>query len=232
MPHAADPGAAPSLLSAAAPLVSMPEIAALAKVRRPVVSTWRRRYANFPPAVEDSSGRPLFDGRQVADWLITTGLGNTDPAQLRSEVALFGIAAQRSRFSPWQLTQIAGSLLCLRHLDGVPLTADGAQDDHQLWATLVRRAERMDAEDELLLRELRSADATAAPLAHRAEALVEAAYDERGAYEWLLASRSRLGLDALTADAEAPELQLLLAQLADLPTRLRRGGSDKGGGAR
>jgi hypothetical protein len=45
----------------------MPEIAALAKVRRPVVSTWRRRYANFPPAVEDSSGRPLFDGRQVAD---------------------------------------------------------------------------------------------------------------------------------------------------------------------
>jgi hypothetical protein len=58
---------APPLPSAAAPLVSMPEIAALAKVRRPVVSTWRRRYANFPPAVEDSSGRPLFDGRQVAD---------------------------------------------------------------------------------------------------------------------------------------------------------------------
>ena len=59
-------------------------------------------------------------------------------------------------------------------------------------------------------------DATAAPLARLAEDLVEAAYDERGAYEWLLAARSRLGLDSLAADAVAPELRSLLTQLTDL----------------
>lgn len=212
-------------------LVSMSEIAAFARVKRPVVSTWRRRYPDFPAAVSENAGRPQFDGAQVAEWLIASGLGNADATELRSELALFGIVALRARFTPWQLVETLGSLLCLRRLDGRPL-ADGseasqaeADADGALWSAVLRRAERIDAEDEFVLRELRSVDATAAPLARLAEDLVEAAYDERGAYEWLLASRSRLGLDSLAADAVAPELRSLLTQLTDLRVRLERGES-------
>jgi hypothetical protein len=207
----------------------MSEIAALARVKRPVVSTWRRRHPDFPAALSQNSGRPLFDGAQVAEWLIASGLGNAATTELRSELTLFAIIALRERFTPWQLVETLGSLLCLRRLDGRPLT-DGtngplseAEADRALWLTVLRRAERIDAEDGFVLRELRSLDATAAPLARLAEDLVEAAYDEHGAYEWLLAARSRLGLDSLVADAVAPELRRLLAQLTDLHVRLEQG---------
>ncbi|MFE4797679.1 hypothetical protein ACFRFL_21855 [Streptomyces sp. NPDC056708] len=210
------------------PHVSMSEIAVLARVKRPVVSTWRRRHMDFPAAVAGNAGRPLFDGGQVAGWLISSGLGNTDPAELRSEVALFGIVALKNQFSAWQLIEVLGSLLCLRKLDGRPLVspdAGASVSDQSLWAAVMHRAERMDAEDELVLRELRAADAASVSLVRLAEDLVEAAYDERGAYEWLLSSRSRLGLDGLAADAVAPEFRNLVTQLADLPARLESTGS-------
>lgn len=181
--------------------------------------------------MSETSGRPLFDGAQVAEWLISTGLGNASPTELQSELALFGIIALRERFTPWQLVETLGSLLCLRRLDGRPLTEgtdrslNEADADEALWSAVLRRAGRMDAEDDFVLRELRSLDATAAPLARLAEDLVEAAYDERGAYEWLLTARSRLGLASLAADAVATELRLLLAQLTDLRVRLERDGS-------
>ncbi|NEA34306.1 hypothetical protein G3I17_21990 [Streptomyces sp. SID13031] len=209
----------------------MSDIATFARVKRPVVSTWRRRHPEFPAAVSENSGRPLFDGVQVADWLIASDLGNAAPQELQSELTLFGIIALRERFTPWQLVETLGSLLCLRRLDGRPLADDAnasspdAEADEALWSALLRRAERIDAEDDFVLRELRSIDATAAPLARFAEDLVESAYDERGAYEWLLSARSRLGLDSLTADAVAPELRNLLTQLADLRVRLDRGES-------
>ncbi|WP_190017025.1 hypothetical protein [Streptomyces lucensis] len=212
-------------------LVSLSDIAAFARVKRPVVSTWRRRHPDFPAAVSEDSGRPLFDGAEVAEWLIESGLGNAAAAELRSEVALFGIMALRERFTPWQLVETLGSLLCLRRLDGRPLTdaaiepQGGTEADDALWSALLRRAERIDVEDDFVLRELRALDATAAPLARLAEDLVEAAYDERGAYEWLLAARSRLGLDSLAADAVAPELRRLISQLTDLRLRLEQGES-------
>lgn len=208
------------------PLLSMSEIARLAQVKRPVVSTWRRRHADFPAAVMESVGRPLFDGPAVTEWLIATGLGNADAADLRYGSALFGIAAQADRFGPRQLVEVLGSLLCLRKLDGRPLVDGDAErgvtatkDDDELWAAIQHRAGRMDEEDEFVLRELRSIDAAAAPLARLAEDLIESAYDERGAYEWLLASRSRLGAVALAADAVAPELLSLISELANLPAR-------------
>ncbi|MFJ1582568.1 hypothetical protein ACIOC1_04555 [Streptomyces sp. NPDC088197] len=182
--------------------------------------------------MSEGSGRPLFIGSQVMDWLIASGLGNATPTELRAELALFGIVTLRDRFSPWQLIETLGSLLCLRRLDGQPLyddsadaSAPGIQADEARWSALLRRAERIDPEDEFVLRELRSIDAVAAPLARLAEDMIEAAYDEHGVYEWLLAARSRLGLDALAADAVSPELRSLLIQLTDLRVRLERGES-------
>ncbi|WP_026400500.1 N-6 DNA methylase [Actinomadura rifamycini] len=49
-------------------LVSMSDIAQRTGVRRPAVSNWRRRHANFPAPVRHSPGE-LFDAAQVADWL-------------------------------------------------------------------------------------------------------------------------------------------------------------------
>ncbi|WP_328937463.1 hypothetical protein OG288_12470 [Streptomyces tauricus] len=46
-------------------LVSMSDIATFARVKRLVVSTWRRRHPDFPTEVSENSGRPLFDGAQV-----------------------------------------------------------------------------------------------------------------------------------------------------------------------
>ncbi|WP_344264153.1 hypothetical protein [Streptomyces sodiiphilus] len=209
----------------------MSEIAEFARVRRPVVSTWRRRHPDFPAAVSEDAGRPLFDGARVVEWLLASGRGKADPRELRSELALFGLAALRERFTPRQLVETLGSLLCLRRLDGRPLPenpggpSSGTGTDEELWSAVLRRAERIDVEDEFVLRELRSLDAGAAPLVRLAEELVEAAYDEHGAYEWLLDARTRLGSDSLAADAVAPELHRLLARLADLPLRLEQGES-------
>ncbi|UOE21973.1 hypothetical protein NI17_010270 [Thermobifida halotolerans] len=208
----------------------MPEIAELAQVKRPVVSTWRRRYADFPTPVSETAGRSVFDAAQVAEWLIVTGRGNAALDDLKAELALHGIAAQAHIFGPQRLLEVLGSLLCLRKLDERPLTGDDVDgietaDNQTLWAAVLRRAERMDAEDEFVLRELHSVGEEAAPLARLAEDMVEAAYSERSAYEWLLSARSRLGLHTLAADAAAPELQSLLVQLADLPARTERGES-------
>lgn len=220
-------GIVPELPSVASPagLVSMAEVARMAAVRRPVVSNWRRRHADFPAPVSDLGGRPLFDGGQVVEWLLAGGRGNAETSELRVELVLFGITGLRERFTAWELVETLGSLLCLRHLDGRPLTpSTGGQPDDGAWAAVVERAQRMDAEDDLVLRELTAVGAKAAPLLSYAEALVEAAYGEHGAHEWLLASRRRLGAADLAADAVAPELQHLLVAVADVGGRLERHG--------
>jgi hypothetical protein len=156
----------PQLRSLASPpfLISMSDIVAFARVKRPVVSTWRRRHPDFPVTLSESSGRSLFDSAQVAEWLIASGLGNAAPSELRWELALFGTFALRERFAAWRLVETAGSLLRLRGMDGRPLVdpEEEAGDAH-LWAGLLRRAERIDIEDEFALREVRAIDAAIAP---------------------------------------------------------------------
>jgi hypothetical protein len=129
------------------------------------------------------------------------------------------------RFGPRHLIEIVGSLLCLRHLDGKPLLPESVSgapaSTDEVWGALLHRAERMDPEDEFVLRELRAADSSAVVLARLAEDLIEAAYTARGAFEWLLASRTHLGL---MADALALEFRQLLVQLADLPPRIEQRG--------
>lgn len=206
-------------------LVTMSEIAAMAKVKRSVVSAWRRRHAGFPIPVGENAGGLLFDGQEVVEWLIAAGLGNADPAQLRAELALHSIAAHADRFSPRHLIAIVGSLLCLRHLDEKPLLPDGVSgtpaSTDEAWGALLHRAERMDPEDDFVLRELRAADSSAVVLARLAEDLIEAAYTPQGAFEWLLASRTHR---SLIADALASELRQLLVQLADLRPRIEQRG--------
>lgn len=159
-------------------LLSMTDIAKLAQVDRPLVSTWRRRYADFPrPAVRDGT-RVLFNGADVVRWLTDRDLGNAPASQLQEELALHTIMAYAAEFGARPLVEVTGSLLCLRQLDQRPLP--------DAWEDLLWRAERLDAEDEFVLRELQSADSSAERLAGLAGELAEAA-DVGGAYEWLLA---------------------------------------------
>lgn len=51
------------------PRVTLAQIAAYAQVRRPSVSNWRRRHADFPAAVNDGATPPEFDTQEVAKWL-------------------------------------------------------------------------------------------------------------------------------------------------------------------
>lgn len=54
-------------------LIGIPEIAAIAKVSRPAVSNWRKRYDDFPePRVQSDSG-VLFDLRTIEEWLLARG---------------------------------------------------------------------------------------------------------------------------------------------------------------
>lgn len=50
-------------------VVTMTDIAELARVRRPTVSNWRRRHDDFPKPAEDNGSIPLFDADEIARWL-------------------------------------------------------------------------------------------------------------------------------------------------------------------
>lgn len=49
--------------------VNLQQIARFAQVRRPSVSTWRRRHSDFPAPVDGTPTSPLFDSDEVAQWL-------------------------------------------------------------------------------------------------------------------------------------------------------------------
>lgn len=219
--------AAASSYSSGTPL-SMAEIAELAKVKRPVVSTWRRRH-DFPQPISQTGGRPLFDGEEVVEWLIDTRRGNATAEELRADLVLHGIAAYADRTDPLATIQTLGALLCLRHFDDRPLIGTVSQSAPEAtWDALLRRASRLDPEDDFVLRELKSANGGVdrlTALAAFAENLVEAAYGERGAYEALLAARGKVGLAELAADALLPAVRSLVVDLADLPARLDSEGS-------
>jgi 16S rRNA G966 N2-methylase RsmD len=50
-------------------VVTMTDIAELAKVRRPTVSNWRRRHVDFPKPAKNNGSTPLFDAEEIAHWL-------------------------------------------------------------------------------------------------------------------------------------------------------------------
>lgn len=54
-------------------LIGIPEIADIAKVSRPAVSNWRKRYDDFPePRIQSDSGL-LFDLADIENWLLARG---------------------------------------------------------------------------------------------------------------------------------------------------------------
>lgn len=194
--------------------ITYAEIAALAQVKRPVPTTWARRHSDFPAPVAHEDGRPLFDARAVADWLASTGRGNTDPRRLLAELALHTLAAWRTpALSASVLLGALTSLVCLHQQLDAPV-ADGRP-----WHTLLERAAALDPDDRFLLSELRALpDRTGPALAHLADELIDAAYNPAEAFDWILQARHRLGSHDPAADGPVPAVVRALAALSGVDT--------------
>ncbi|MFF5390892.1 hypothetical protein ACFY5H_21495 [Streptomyces sp. NPDC013012] len=191
------------------------EIAALAQVKRPVPTTWSRRHSDFPEPMTREDGSPLFDAREVVDWLIRTGRGNAEPRRLRAEAALHTLSAWRSSgLSAPALVGALTALICLRQQYDAPV-------GERAWGDLLSQAADLDAEDTFLLSELRAIpdpDHLGPALGALADELTEAAYTPAEAFNWVLDARRRLGSHDLAADEPTPAVARTLAALAGVDT--------------
>ena len=75
-------------MASAAPTLTLQDIADLARVRRPVVSMWRRRpmargrFLPFPEPIGSAGGVEQFSRDDIVDWLERTGRGNNEETRL------------------------------------------------------------------------------------------------------------------------------------------------------
>ncbi len=188
--------------------MSYREIAHLAQVERPVVTTWRRRYPDFPAPTQTLASQPLFPAAAVVEWLLRSGLGNLEPTALRAELTLHTLAAYAQEHGGRRLVLSLGAALCLRHMADAPLPADP-----------MRLAARLDFDGAFLLPDLEEAPALA-DLSGMVEQLIEGAYDTDQAHRFLLDAAARLGWPGLGTEALTPHLVNLIRLAADMPGRL------------
>lgn len=176
------------------PLMSLSDVAHLARVRRPVVSMWRNRATvrgetiAFPASVLIDGSVELFDAESVADWLDRTGRGNNDDARadLYAHVRLPAVSSDRVR-----IDDAIEALLCLRALTGDVL-GDLDIDD------TVDLADAVDPDDVYLFSEVEALGDELPSVAAFVDRLVDAAYTPAGGLDVLRARRSgaRLTLSA------------------------------------
>jgi hypothetical protein len=188
--------------------MTMPEIAGLAGVRRPVVTTWRRRHPDFPAPVEGDAARPLFDAHQVSEWLIRTG--RADAEQVMAELSLHTLASLAAVLPAGELIAAVTALVCLRYLDDDEPLADGTDD---ILERLRTRAARLDPGDEYVAAEIGRLPGELEVLAADVDDLIEAAWGCAGAFERIMRERARFGTADLLVNAVTPALARLMAEL-------------------
>lgn len=194
-------------------LMSMTEIAGLARVQRPVVTTWRRRYDDFPAPVGGDAMSPLFDSRQVAAWLIATG--RDKEGRIESDVSLHALAGLGAGMASRDLVAAVTALICLRALDDEPLATASCDD-------LMRRVARIDPHDTCLLSETALLPADTGGLAAAVDELVEAAWGCQEAFERIMSAGQRFKVGDLYARTVASRLARLAAKLSSAPERARQ----------
>lgn len=177
--------------------LSLADVARLAGVKRPVASMWRKRgLAGRPFPAADAQGR--FAAEEIADWLEATGRGNNPEA--RADLA---IQAAASAWLPAQDREALLALLAARAVLDEPLTSYGLDD-------LVDEIDALDPDDDFLLSEVEALAAASFPSrAAQADAIAEAAWNPRAAYDRLLEAQPGAGRD----ERLHPDLLELLAGL-------------------
>ena len=153
--------------------ISLPDIARLAGVQRPVVSMWRRRpkvrgiILPFPAPVERDGTRELFDTEEVLSWLERTGRGNAADPRLAGSL-LDG--AMRS--DDLEVLEALWALVALTGRDLAELEGDDILD----------LADAADPDDVMILGELEAAGEALPSATARALATSEAAYGPAAAW--------------------------------------------------
>ncbi|TFC44341.1 hypothetical protein [Cryobacterium shii] len=192
-------------------LLTMSDVAALARVQRPVVSVWRSRAADsdspFPAPVTRLRGRELFDARQVGQWLAETHRGNNPEAS--ADAAAHAVLNDETRAAEQSFSAVT-ALLALRSVTGGPLGALSARD-------LLDAADEHDPDDALFYREVEGLGDGLVSLAGYVDDLVEASYGEAAAFERLMADRFKRDLRDLSDTALSnPALDLIAETAAAL----------------
>ncbi|MGI8335258.1 hypothetical protein ACRYCC_35360 [Actinomadura scrupuli] len=200
-----------------AQLMSMTEIAELANVRRPVVTTWRRRHETFPKPSAGDQAHPLFDSEQIVSWLVETG--RAQRSTIEGDLRLYTLARLGAQMPPRALISSLTALICLRHLTDDELD-DGTPG---LIARLRELAQGVDPDDRLLLSEIRAVRASWLPQV--VDDLVEAAWGTQNAFERVMEVRERLGAVELSVDRLDPTLVGLIAKLTDAVQQADRDGA-------
>ncbi len=200
--------------------MSMAEIAELADVRRPVVTTWRRRHPDFPAPVDGDALGLLFDAREVANWLIATGRDKY--GRIEADLNLHTLAGLGALLPAKDLIALLTALVCLRYLDDDEPLADGTDDIH---GAVLNRAEQRDPGDEFLMSEVDLLAPDMGWLVSAVDDLVEAAWGCEAAFERIMRARSQFKAADLYARTVAPELARLIAELSGAAERAARSGT-------
>ena len=192
-----------------AALLGLSDIAALARVSRPLVSVWRRRKAAsttpFPAPATGPGGRELFDAAEVASWLMASGLGNNPNAS--DDVALFALLAGTDRAGAATAADVVSALLVLAAAHDEPLAGMSR-------AALLDLADDVDPHDDAVYSELAALGDDLEEWAARTDVVVSAAYTPRAAFSALLAAPVPLGTPGSASARISPELSTFVARVA------------------
>lgn len=189
--------------------ISLPDIARLAQVQRPVVSTWRSRSAGsnhpFPPPILHDQGQDWFAVEEIVDWLETTGRGNNP--SVREDAPAFATLTGQSAKGDETVWLGITALLCLSAITGRVLAGLSTGE-------LLELADDVDENDSFLYSELTDVGERLEPLAGYADGLGTAAYSPSAAFEKLMGERFRLFVPDHGAMALTPMARRLVGLLA------------------
>ena len=190
-------------------LISLADVARLARVQRPVVSMWRSRSAAtdspFPTPIERAGPQELFDAEQVVSWLELTGRGNNP--DVRADVAAFTSLTDVSSLGDETVFDGLTGLLTLKAITGEQLGGLGTD-------ALLDLADDADPDDSLLLRELTALGEDLSAMAAHVDGLSDADFSPAGAFERLMRDRFRRHLPGHAVVALRDHARSLVAQVA------------------
>lgn len=199
--------------------MTLSDVAALAKVQRPVVSMWRKRSSggqlSFPPASGQVNGVELFDAADITAWLEATGRGNNP--ETRKDVAAFArmtAPASAEAQGGRQIFNGLTSLLALKVITDQELSRSTTDE-------LLDAADEADPDDLFLYTELEALGSALPGLASFADRLADSAFSAPAAFEKLLSQRFREGLREQSDTALTdPALDLVASAAMELASTL------------
>ncbi|WP_430331414.1 hypothetical protein [Rhodococcus sp. ACT016] len=167
-------------------LLTKRDIATLAKVQRPVVTMWMRRYRGsdrpFPrPAAVD--GRlEKFDANEIIEWVQSRGLGNS--ASFARDTAMHALFEHASGVDPAVLTDGITALLCLKAVLGEQLSELDPGD-------LLDEVDEIDPDNEFLYSEIEALGDDLVAIASHVDRMADAAFAPAYALEAIMDRRFR-----------------------------------------